>query len=113
MLEIDLAEMQEKLNKTCSENGLEFNFESSRFPIIATIRPDGELRNQMMMDLGDEKEGSNYINGEIRFSFGEELTITVLNDFRIGDDLLNKIKGQIKKLHYVFLQTYFKMKMKG
>ena len=111
MLEIELQDQLNKVEKTCKDSDLIFEFESSKFPIVATIRPSDECKNQMMMDLGDEKEGKNYVNGEIKFLFGDELNITVLNDFRIGDDLLNKIKTQIKKLHYIYLQMYFKTKM--
>ena len=56
------------------------------------------------MDLGDKT--TNFVNGEIQLIFGEDLTMRVLNDFNIEDDLLNKIKSQVKKLHYLFSVSY-------
>lgn len=110
MLDFDFRDIQDKIEKLCDENDLEFIFESSKFPIIATIRPSEESKNQMTIDFGDE-ETTSFVNGEIQFIFADELTMKVLNDFRIEDGLLNKIKNQVKKLHYIYLQMYFKSKM--
>lgn len=108
MLDYQFQDLKDKIEKLCNENGLEFTFESSQFPIIATIRPNEELRNQLTIDLGDET--TNFVDGEIQLIFGDELTMKVLKDFRIEDGLLNKIKNQVKKLHYLYLQMYFKKK---
>ena len=113
MLSMDFADTQEKIHDTCRKNDLKFTFESSKFPIIATISPDLEKFNQMSFKLpGDDEreEKTNYVNGKIRFVFGEELTVNIINDFMIEDKLLNKIKNQIKNLHYLYLQLYFKEK---
>lgn len=110
MLDFDFQDLKDKIEKLCQENNLEFTFESSKFPIIATIRPSEEAKNQLTIDFGDEDENKNFVNGEIQFIFADELEMKVLNDFRIEDGLLNKIKTQVKKLHYLYLQMYFKMK---
>lgn len=111
MLNFDFENAKEKIEDLCYENTLEFDFESSKFPIVATIRPNEESRNQLTIGFGDEEEITNFVNGEIQFIFADELTMKVLNDFRIEDGLLNKIKNQVKKLHYIYLQMYFKTKM--
>ncbi len=85
----------------------------SKFPIIVSIKPDLDERGQLKFDIGDIEESTNFVNGEIKLVFDDELTMTVLNDFKIEDGLLNKIKGMVKKLHYVYLQIYFKRKMIG
>lgn len=110
MLDFDFQDMQGKIEKLCDENDLEFDFKSSKFPIVATIRPSEKSKNQMTIDFGDE-ETISFTNGEIQFIFADELTMKVLNDFRIEDGLLNKIENQVKKLHYIYLQMYFKTKM--
>jgi hypothetical protein len=110
MLESDFSKLEASIQRLCDDNGLEIDFEFSRFPIIANIRPNEESKNQLVMDLGDRT--TNFVNGEIQLVFGEDLTMRVLNDFNIEDDLLNKIKNQVKKLHYIYLQIYFKQKMK-
>lgn len=114
MLEQDYGDLQDKILKVCKDNKLEIEIALTRFPVIATLRPDLEERDQLRFDTKDMEENTNFVSGEIRLIFEEELTITVLNDFRIEDDLLNKIKGMVKKLHYIFLQIYFKQsKFKG
>lgn len=114
MLEQDYGDLQDKILKVCKDNKLEIEIALTRFPVIATLRPDLEERDQLRFDTKDMEENTNFVSGEIRLIFEEELTMTVLNDFRIEDDLLNKIKGMVKKLHYIFLQIYFKQsKFKG
>lgn len=105
MLNDEYNKTFDKINDLCIENELEFTFESSRFPIVARVTPNFEQKNQMKMDIGND---TDFINGEVQFIFDDELTMKVLNDFRIEDSLLNKIKNMSKKLHYLFLQIYFK-----
>lgn len=111
MLETEYSDVYTKLEKACKESRLDFDFETSKFPVVCRIRPNIESRDQLRMDLKDIDESSNFVNGEVKLIFGEELTMSVLNDFRIEDSQLNKIKGLVKKLHYLFLQIYFKKKM--
>ena len=108
MLENDFSDLQEKILKICQENKLEIDIKLTKFPVVATIRPNLEERDQLRFDMQDMDETNNFVNGEISLVFDEELTMTVLNDFRIEDSLLNRIKGMVKKLHYIFLQIYFK-----
>jgi len=111
MLNMDFATTQEKIRDTCFKNDLEFKFECTKFPVVATITPDMEKFDQIKFDFGEkDHEKTNYINGQIKFIFGEELTVNILNDFMIEDRLLNKIKNLIKNLHYLYLQLYFKDK---
>lgn len=112
MLNTEFIVTNEKIHETCLKNDLDFTFESSKFPIIATLSPDLEKFDQMRFKLPGEPERkeSNYVEGKIRFIFGEELTMDIINDFMIEDKLLNRIKNQIKNLHYLYLQLYFKEK---
>lgn len=112
MLDFDLQDTRDKIEKLCNENDLNFEFESSNFPIVAALSPSEESKNQLVIDFKDDGRESNFVNGEIQFIFGDELTMKVLNDFRIEEGLLNRIKNMIKKLHYIYLQLYFKEKMK-
>jgi hypothetical protein len=108
MLDRDFGDIYDKICNLCRENKLEFSFECVKFPVVARLKPDLKQTNQLTFD--EEKEKTNFVNGEIKFTFGDELTMTVLNDFKIEDDVLNKIKSMTKKLHYIYLQTYFKKK---
>lgn len=111
MLETDYTTLEEKTFRVCEENNLEIDLELSRYPITVAIRPNLQARDQLRFDLEDKEVSTNFVNGEIRLIFGDELTMTVFNDFKIEDELLNRIKGMVKKLHYLYLQKYFKGKM--
>lgn len=114
MLEQDFADLQDKILKLSKESRLEIDIKLSRFPVVVTIRPNLEERDQLTFDMQEMDIDTNFVSGEINLVFEEELTMTVLNDFRIEDSLLNRIKGMVKKLHYVYLQIYFKeSKLKG
>lgn len=113
MLEMEFADMQDKLLKVCKDNKLDIHIHYTEFPIVASIKPDLEDTDQLSFDIPRKDEVTNFVNGEIKFVFDDELTMTVLNDFKIEDNLLNKIKGMVKKLHYIYLQIYFKRKMIG
>lgn len=71
MLQIEYEKEYEKLDRMCQENDLDFNFENSRFPIVAKITPSFEMKNQMTLNVGGPD--SNFINGEIQLMFGESL----------------------------------------
>lgn len=106
MLNSDYQDILNKIMELCDENKLEFEFEYSKFPIVANIKPVLEQQGQLFI----ADANTNFVNGKISFIFGDEPQITILNDFNINDNLLNKIKNLVKKLHYVFLQGYFKIK---
>lgn len=108
MINTEYEKTLKKLEETCKENELEFTIKTMDFPITMSIKPDWEAKNQLRIDIGE----SNFMNGEIKFTFADELTITIINDFRIEDSILNKIKTQAKKIHYLYLQMYFKEKTK-
>lgn len=110
MLGHDYEKELERIEKICREEGLEFQLSKVNFPVIATIKPNLEFRNQMVMDIGEH--GRNTRNGEIKLIFADELTMQIIDDFTIEDSLLNRIKNATKKLHYIYLQMYFKEKTK-
>lgn len=108
MLKNDYEVELEKIERVCKENKLEIEFTQASFPIVAIVKPSQESKNQMVMDLG---EGARTLtNGEIKFIFADELTMSIVNDFMIEDQLLNRIKNAAKKIHYIYLQMYFKEK---
>ena len=72
-----------KLENICTSEELEFEIKTMRFPITMSIKPDWEQQNQLKIDIGE----SNFMNGEIKFTFDDDLTITILNDFKIEDAL--------------------------
>ena len=106
MLQTKLADQQDKLEKLCDDNDLQYGFKTDDFPIIVTIRPHWKKAAQQRIDFG-EQEPTTDPNARIELVFGHELILRSYGDFVIDDDLLNKIKNSAKKLHYTFLQLYF------
>jgi hypothetical protein len=106
MLPTKLADQQDKLEKLCDDNDLQYTFKIDDFPIIVTIKPHWEKAAQQRIDFG-EQEPTTDPNARIELVFGHELILRSYGDFVIDDDLLNKIKNSAKKLHYTFLQLYF------
>ena len=44
MLNYDLEDIEEKIDKLCLENDLEYSFNNMQFPITASIRPSFESK---------------------------------------------------------------------
>lgn len=108
MLKNDYEVELEKIERVCKENKLEIEFYKAGFPIVAILRPSEESKDQLRMDLGPEAEP--HTNGEIKLVFADELQMSIENNFMIEDQLLNRIKNAAKKIHYIYLQMYFKEK---
>ena len=105
MLSQKWVEEYERLEKLCENNAITFHVQKDTFPIKFTVSPDRVETDQMSL-IDDEKK--NEISME--FIFGDELIINFIGDFRIDDETLNKLKNQAKKLHYIWLQIWFKGK---
>jgi len=95
----------EKLEKLCVNNAMEFHVRKDAYPVRFTIGP--RLIETGQMSLVDEAPQNEV---RMEFVFGEELSVSFVGDFVIDDDLLNKIKSQVKKLHYIWLQIWFRDK---
>ena len=110
-LNIKFEEELEKIENRCIDNDLEYEFIKASFPVVAKISPDKVTQNQTVMNFGDGE--TQHKNGEIQLVFLDELVVRVIDDFYIADDLLNRLKNASKKLHYIYLQMYFKEKTKS
>lgn len=101
MLLDEINKISEKIEQIADSEDLEFQFSTGQFPItcVFTRKPS----NQMSMI-----EEELIAGGQLVFIFDEEMQIAIKDDFKINDDKLNALKNNCKKLHYVFLQIYFK-----
>lgn len=90
----------------CDKNRLDLNWNVREYPITATITEwEDENKDQIKMSEEFEKET---MPGMLVFEFADELTIKITDDFNISEELLNKLKGKVKKLHYQFLQSWYR-----
>ena len=103
-------DLEEKLDKMCSENHLEFSFKRDDFPIIAHFEPIWEQAAQMRIEGIEDGSPIKPSDPDASFDmiFGDELIIQTSKDFTIDDEVMNKLKNAAKKLHYYFLQLWFK-----
>ena len=99
LLENKVEEAEKELQKLITLEGLEITIEKTEFPIKATVKNIAD--NQMSIMGASEK-----FNGHIEFVFENEL-IFKIKDFKISDDLLNRIKNRLKKWHYAYLELFF------
>lgn len=97
-----------KIDKLCDDNNLEFTFVPGTFPLVMSVAHSLERRQQMSLI---ESEKSSY-GARIDFIFSDDLVVKVVGNFSIDDEVLNKIKNGAKKLHYLFLQEWFKTESK-
>lgn len=99
MLETKANEALDNLESFIDENNMELEVNKNKFPIRVVIR--NKPSNQLSV-LGEKHN----INGFIEFVFLDEIVLNI-KDFKIADDLLNKIKNKLKKWHYAYLELYF------
>lgn len=101
MLLDEINKISEKIEQLADSEDLEFQFSTSQFPItcVFTKKPD----NQMSLI-----ENKLVAEGQLIFIFDEEMQVAIKDDFKINDNKLNALKNSCKKLHYTFLQIYFK-----
>lgn len=101
MLLDEINKISEKIEQLADSEDLEFQFSTSQFPItcVFTKKPD----NQMSLI-----ENKLVAEGRLVFIFDEEMQVAIKDDFKINDNKLNALKNSCKKLHYTFLQIYFK-----
>ena len=104
MIEVVLCETHEKIEDICRANKLRFEFAATKFPIVARFKhaTDGQL------DIFSEGEPVEPTMQYMEFIFADDLVMEIENGFTIEDATLTKLKNYCKKLHYAFLQRYFK-----
>lgn len=108
-IEERISDIENKIEKTCKDEKLEYGWAKNQFPIVATITNDREAVNQEVMDLGDSGASMLPSEGELKFIFDEELQIRIDDDFEISDEIFSKLKNLFRKLHYEQLQLFFKI----
>lgn len=101
MLLDEINKISEKIEQLADSENLEFKFSTGQFPItcVFTKKPN----NQMSLIDHELIAG-----GQLVFIFDEEMQVAIKDDFKINDNKLKALKNSCKKLHYVFLQLYFK-----
>lgn len=104
----NFMDQYEKIEKLCGDSKLELSLNNNDFPIVLTVKPQWENAAQERIEFQDvDDTPRSDPDAEIKFIFGDELSISTSKDFLIDECLFNKIKNTAKKMHYAFLQFYF------
>ncbi len=97
----------EKMETLLIENGLLFDFNTETYPLTMTVQPNTTPDEQMaMFEQATDGVSSQDAKLVLQFPVGE-IVVRVYGRLVISDNLLNKIKNQAKKMHYLWLQGYF------
>lgn len=104
---MQFSAVESKLNKLLAENNLVHSFKCSGYPIVLIVSQDTDPAAQM--ELFSQDEGTSSRDSRLAFIF-QNGDIIVRTDSRlvISDSLMSKIKGYAKKMHYLFLQAFFR-----
>lgn len=106
------TEIKEKLHKACAENSLTYTIQNKGYPFLLIIKPMGGMDAQQAMIEGMEDAGeTGYISPDATLVFAYRdgnLTYKISETFTISDKLFNKIKGLFQKLHYMWMQYFYR-----
>lgn len=98
---------KKKLDNVCEENNLVYRFRRDSYPITLTIRPAGDIAEQLDMLANADEGRYTSPDAAIVFSYRDgELTYKTIHTFSIDDALLSRIKNLFKKLHFCWLQYF-------
>ena len=106
------TELKEKLYKTCNENSLTYTINNKGYPFLLIIKPMGGMdAQQTMLEGMDDPGETGYISPDASLVFAYRdgnLTYKISETFTISDKLFNKIKGLFQKLHYMWMQYFYR-----
>lgn len=100
---------KKKLQGICDENNLVYRFRHDTYPITLTIRPVSGVEEQLSLLEAAEDNGYTSPDASIVFAYKDGVLIYKISEtFTIGDALFAKIKNLFNKLHYCWLQYFFR-----
>ena len=103
--------INEKLGKLLADNGLVGTFKTDAYPISLTVSMDASPGAQMeLFDV--DATGASASDASLKFVFEDgDILVRTHSRLVIADDIMSKIKGFAKKLHYLYLQDFFRYRM--
>lgn len=105
---VQLRAVEEKLSSLLEDNHLVHTFHASAYPISLSISQDKDPSAQMELY---STSGSDVSAQDARLNFifaGGEILVRTDSRLIIPDSVMSKIKGYAKKMHYLYLQAYFR-----
>lgn len=113
MREIDkYGALKEKLAGICDENDLTFKIHNQGYPFRLVVKPlSGMDAQQTMMEGMENSSDTGYISPDASLVFAYrdgDLTYKISETWTIGDSLFNKLKNHFKKLHFLWMQYFYR-----
>ena len=104
---IQYQDVEGKLNKLLDENGLVGAFHVDKYPIVLSVGQNQSPAAQMELDDTVDNDASAR-DAKLKFIFRDgEILVRTDSRLVIPDALMSKIKGYAKKMHYLYLQSFF------
>lgn len=98
-----------KLQGLCDEHNLVYKFQKDKYPITLTIKTTGGFDGQMSMLENAENDGYRSPDARLIFVYEDgELDYHFSETFTISDTLLGKLKIIFRKMHFFWLQYFFR-----
>lgn len=99
--------LKDKLDALLNDNHLRCKFDTHRYPITLTIRPDASPEGQIaLFETGSDKVSSRDASLKLTITL-DGIEIQTKNRLVITDDLMNKIKSYAKKMHHEYLHGFY------
>lgn len=113
MREIDkYGVLKEKLQGICDENGLNWSIQNRKYPFLMIIKPLGGVdAQQTMLEGMDDPSGTGYISPDASLVFAYrdgDLSYKISETWTISENLFNKLKNLFKKMHFMWMQQFFR-----
>lgn len=100
---------KKKMEGVCDENNLTFRFHRDAYPITLTVRPLSDIGSQISMLENVEEQGYISPDAYLMFEYKDgEVNHKMSGTFTISDALFAKLKNIFKKMHYYWLQYFFR-----
>jgi hypothetical protein len=101
----ELNELRAKLDKLCEENDLTAEVSFADLPIRFNFRDEEwQEKQETLFGESDVQQTATSID----LIFGDVLVVKMPEQSEIDDELLSKLKTIAKKIHYLYLQIFFK-----
>lgn len=110
MNEVSNYEVQKKkLDGLCDEHNLIAKFKGDKYPITMTVRPLTGMDEQLTMMENIEENGYTSPDACIVFAMKDgEVDIVTSETFAISSTLFSKLEGIFKKMHFFWVQYFFR-----
>lgn len=98
--------LKDKMSDLCEKQGMVYDFEHDKYPIVLTIRPQRSQGAQM--ELFDQDRETCSADAALKYRFYTDgIEVKINGRLLLSDDAMNKFKSLAKKMVSAYLFGYF------